>query len=450
MDKTLKKKKEETFEEYCHRISQMRQDLNMTWTHIANLINDETGFDYSADKYRKQEKRFVDTSDTDETDDILDDEEDNDEEFIPYGKESVSVNYEKNETTSTKDISLTDDELHNPSAILKAHGFDPELWDIKTVNNTKTNRKTITGDSFVYSSKVTVKPKETEDVTLQTVETFFAGLDESKLKNLHIEPKQYDPNGEFLEICIQDLHMGLLSYAQETGEDYDVDIATQRLNNCIADILQRTQGRKFKRIVFALLGDILHVDNLEGSTTKGTRQDTDTRPTRLFDKALEALLYTIEQLGEIAPVEVVCVSGNHDGLTGQLLCKCLEMAFRNDDNVTFFNSPNPRKWRRYGKVLIGFAHGDMKPNAVSEWLSNECDEWSLAKYREVHMGHLHSIQTLQKIEDNKYGLIARYLPALCASSAWEHDMGYPKSQRGMMSFVWNENTGLREIWYSNI
>ena len=126
------------------------------------------------------------------------------------------------------------------------------------------------------------------------------------------------------------------------------------------------------------------------------------------------------------------------------------MAFKDDENVVFFNGPNPRKWRRYGKVLIGFAHGDMKPNAITEWLSNECDEWSNAKYREVHLGHLHSTQTNQKIEDNKYGLIARYLPALCASSAWEHEQGYPNSQRGMMSFVWNESKGLREIWYTNI
>ena len=74
----------------------------------------------------------------------------------------------------------------------------------------------------------------------------------------------------------------------------------------------------------------------------------------------------------------------------------------------------------------------------------------MAKYREVHLGHLHSLQTMQKIEDNKYGLIARYLPALCSSSAWEHSMGFPNSQRGMMSFVWHEDKGLREIWYSNI
>lgn len=449
MDKIFKKKADETFEQYCLRVSALREDANLTWTNIAAIISEETGYDYSADRYRKAYKKYVsslpedvEVSESDEIDDT--------EDFVPSGKESISVNYEKNETTSTKDIPLTEEQLKNPAELLKAHNFNPDEWEVKSVNNTKTNRKTLTGDSYVYSSRIVVKPKETEEVTFKTVEEFFDKYDVSKIKSRTTVPKAYDPNGEFLEICIQDLHMGLLSYEQETSEDYDVAIARQRLENCVGDVLQRAKGRKFKRIVFALLGDILHVDNLNGMTSAGTRQDIDTRPTRIFEQALEALIHTIDELETIAPVEVINIPGNHDRLNSYTLCKAVEMAFRNDENVTFFNSPNPRKWRRYGNVLIGFAHGDMKPNAVSEWLSNECEEWSLAKYREVHMGHLHSLQTIQKIEDNKYGLIARYLPALCASSAWEHEMGYPKSQRGMMSFVWNEETGLREVWYSNI
>ena len=61
-----------------------------------------------------------------------------------------------------------------------------------------------------------------------------------------------------------------------------------------------------------------------------------------------------------------------------------------------------------------------------------------------------STNTIQKIEEGRSGMIVRYLPTLCASSAWEHHKAYSKEPKTVVSFVWNENTGLRDIWYSNI
>ena len=362
--------------------------------------------------------------------------------------ESISVDFSKQETTSEKIVDLDEQDIRDPNKLLVAHGFDPKNWIIVRANNSRTHKYSASADISCYSSRITVRPKNANEISYDDIDRFFEKFNPSN--TVSINPKQYDPDGEFLEVCIQDLHMGELAYAQEAGEDYDTSIARKRLENCVADIFERAKGRKFKRVVLALLGDILHVDNLEGTTTKGTRQDVDTRPTKIFDETLDMLIKTIELLGSIAPVTVVNIPGNHDKFSSYMLCKSMEMAFRGDDKVVFLNDPNPRKWVRFGNVLIGYAHGDMKPNAVTEWLSNECPEWSLAKYREVHLGHLHSLQTMKKIEDNKYGLIARYLPALCSSSAWEHSMGFPNSQRGMMSFVWHEDKGLREVWYSNI
>ena len=252
-------------------------------------------------------------------------------------------------------------------------------------------------------------------------------------------------------MCVQDLHIGLLSYGKETGEDYNVEIAKEYLNNTISDVVERCKNRKFKRILFVSLGDILHVDNQQNTTTKGTRQDVDTRVTKMFDEALNLMINCVKTLGEIAPVEVINTVGNHSQTLDYCLFKALECAYKNDENVKFFISPNPRKWNRYGNVLIGWAHGDMKAKNVTEWIQSEASkDWGLTKYRECHMGHLHSTQTLQKIEDSMSGLIVRYLPTLCASSAWEHHEGYSKHPKTLISFVWNEDKGLREMWYSGV
>jgi len=459
MNNIYKKKTTESFEDYCHRISALKNDLDATWDAVAKIINDNTGYNYTADKYRKEFRRYQKSCEEPQTEEeimqdtnSLTDEEGNIYyEYTPFDKESITINYEKDEQVSSREIPLTEEQLRNPRELLKAHGYDPENWELRTATNAKTSRRTPAGNTSVYSSRITIRPRNGKDITFADIDKYFESFDGKKYNRIKVTPKQYDADGEFLEICLQDIHMGLLSYEQETGEDYDVDIAKARLQNCMSDIYQRCKNRKFKRIVLVLLGDILHVDNLDGTTTKGTRQDVDTRPTRIFDEALKSLIEVVETLGNIAPVEVINIQGNHDRMTSYMLCKSLEMAFRGETNITFFNGPNPRKWRRYGKVLIGYGHGDLKVKNATEWLQGEASEdWGLSQFREVHFGHLHSLQTIQKIEDSVSGLITRYQPTLVASSAWEHKQGYSKNPKTMMSYVWNEDKGLREVWYSNI
>lgn len=366
-------------------------------------------------------------------------------------RETYEENYQDGTTTSDKVIGLLPDEIHNQDCLLKAHGFDPSIWKIISAKNSKWNQSSGTGTKTLYSSKISVKLKDNGDFSLEDVDEYFDNINKKKFDSLKIEPQQYDKNGEFLEIDVADLHVGLLSYGQETGEDYDVSIARERLEKAMNDIYERCEGKKFKRIVLALLGDIMHVDNQNNTTTKGTLQDVDSRVSKMYDEALDMLLEVILKLGKIAPVEVVGVTGNHSEVLDYCLYKALQMAFRDDKKVTFNISPNPRKWKRYGKVLIGWAHGDMKNPNVTEWIQGEAaNDWGQSLFREVHLGHLHSTQTLQKIENSKSGLITRYQPTLVASSAWEHRSGYPKNVKTVMSYLWDEEKGLRSIWYSNI
>lgn len=363
----------------------------------------------------------------------------------------VNINFDKDETTSTKTVELTEAQLYDPEELMRAHGIDPEKFVIKQVNNAKVERYGLTGDTETYTSRITVRPKLTKDFTISDVDKYFDDFKDKKFKGLKITPTQYDPKGEFLEVDIADLHVGLLSHDQETGEDYDVYIARERLERAMSDVYERCKGRKFKRIVLALLGDIMHVDNQDNTTTKGTRQDTDTRVTKMFDESLDMMIDVIQNLGKIAPVEVIGITGNHSEVLDYCMYRAMEQCYKDDKNVTFFISPNPRKWRRYGKVLIGYGHGDLKVKNATEWLQGEASEdWGLSQFREVHFGHLHSLQTIQKIEDSVSGLITRYQPTLVASSAWEHKQGYSKNPKTMMSYVWNEDKGLREVWYSNI
>jgi hypothetical protein len=366
-----------------------------------------------------------------------------DEDDICY-EEKDSYNNEL--LNNEKHVDLSKIDKTDPKSIMIAHGFSPDEYVLVSAKDSiwdKDNQTTL------HSSRIVVRPKNVGDITFEDIDEYFAKYD--NILPIYIKPVQYAPDAEFLEVCLQDTHIGLLSYGAETGEDYDVNIACERIEQAIADVVVRCEGRKFSRVVFSLIGDILHVDNSQNTTTKGIKQDVDTRISKMFDKALDVLINSICLLGNIAPVDVFSVPGNHDATLSYMLVKAVETAFKKDDNVQFYNSPSPRKWKRYGKVLIGWAHGDIPSKNVTEWIQSEAaEDWGQSKYREVHLGHLHSLNTLQKIEESKSGLIVRYLPTLCASSAWEHWQAYGDNPKTLISFVWDENKGLREQWYTNV
>ena len=343
----------------------------------------------------------------------------------------------------------------DPSYILTLHGFDPKLWEIVNCVNNYWNSQLKGGALQVsYQSKLTAKPKK-QGITFEDIDRYFE-TKEFKNKCPITHAAQYDPDGEILEICLPDLHSGLLAWRKETGQDYDVHIMQQKFNWCIADIIQRCKGKKLKKIYLVTLGDLLHFDNENQTTTKGTFQQADGRLSKIFDTTQDMVIDTVEALGDIAPVEVIYLPGNHDRVTGYTLIKGASKAFRHDKNIIFDTEPNPQKRRLIGVNLIGWTHGDMPKQNIANWLQHSArKEYGLSKFAEVHAGHFHSLTTKETKrdfiqEDDIGGVIIRYLPTISSSSYWEHHEGYTSGAHTMMCFVWNESTGLRETWRSNV
>ena len=192
-------------------------------------------------------------------------------------------------------------------------------------------------------------------------------------------------------------------------------------------MLARCEGRRYKRIMLALLGDLLHVDNDLQQTTKGTFQQTDGRMARVFTKTLDALIEVVDWLGTVAPVDVIYTRGNHDATVGWMLIKALEQTYRRDDNVNIDVSPDPQKHRLIGNVLIGFVHGDMPPKNLSGWLQVRARQMDTPiKYIEVHSGHLHAQKVREIVQtQDADGVVARD-----AHHQQQLDMGTPAGIRG--------------------
>lgn len=352
---------------------------------------------------------------------------------------------------SEKFITIRDADDITPEFILEAHGLNPALWEVVSYKNNLWNTQVEGGAKQIsYQSKLTAKPK-VDAFDLSYIDNYLETKQFKYSKPL-TNPLQYDINGEILEICLPDLHSGLLAWRKETGEDYDVHIAKDHFFKCLYDILDRCTGRKFKQIIFVTLGDVMHFDNDNQTTTKGTFQQADGRLAKIFDATLDMLIDGITLLGAMAPVEVVYLCGNHDRVMGYALLKAVEKAFRNDDNIIFDTEPNPQKHKLVGNILLGWTHGDMPNKNMGGWLQQSArKEYGQSLFAEVHAGHFHS----QKVNEYKQtyedsGVVVRFLPTICNASYWEHQQGYNSPTKALMCFVWNDTTGLREMWYSNI
>jgi DNA repair exonuclease SbcCD nuclease subunit len=216
----------------------------------------------------------------------------------------------------------------------------------------------------------------------------------------------------------------------------------------INDICNRIKDKKLEKIYLVPLGDILHYDTPTRTTTAGTNlESTELDFATIFNMGAEMLIGGIDKLLQIAPIEIPYISGNHDRTLGYALIKSIQFYYRNNQSVTVDCDILPRKFRKIGKSLVGWAHGDLAKDKVGSWLQTEArKEWGDTCFSEVHVGHFHTQQTVTE----KNGTIVRYLPSITDIDMWTYERGFVGAVKSTVSFVWDKDTGLKEMWFSNI
>ena len=128
------------------------------------------------------------------------------------------------------------------------------------------------------------KPNEyTKDDFLQSIEELISQYS-PKYPSIDYPTRQ---DGHLLIINPADVHIGKYADASETGDEYNIDIAKNRVRDGVKGILRNAEGYPIERILFCIGNDILHTDNVQGNTTKGTPQDKDGKWHKHFTEALE-------------------------------------------------------------------------------------------------------------------------------------------------------------------
>ena len=241
-----------------------------------------------------------------------------------------------------------------------------------------------------------------------------------------------------------DIHIGKYANGVETGGEYDVETACIRVLEGLEGLIQKAEGFSAERILFCIGNDVLHIDNVYGTTTKGTPQDTDGKWWEHFEVALALYVKCVEILREIAPVDVVHCMSNHDYQSGFHLAHALKSWFRKDKEVSFDIGVAHRKYYQYGTNLIGLEHGDgAKMDNLPLLMAQEKPKmWSETKFRYWYLHHLHH-KVKHKWRDAKdfIGVTVEYMRSPSGTDSWHNRKGFTGVPKAVEGFIHEKNSG---------
>jgi hypothetical protein len=248
-----------------------------------------------------------------------------------------------------------------------------------------------------------------------------------------------------LDVALHDAHFGKLCWALETGTDYDLKIVEDDYCRAIDDMLVLVAHYGIERIQMVVGSDIFQVDNLLGTTTKGTRVDSvDERLSKVFDVTFRCVDYGVRRFRSIADVDVFWIPGNHDYTTSWFLCRCLWQEYHDDPHVTVDCSPSPRKYRTYGPTLLGYDHGDeCKLDKLPLIMATDVPNlWAQSTYRRWCTGDKHRRAKYKYTgADTHNGVEVFIHPSLSGTDLWHFRKGYVNNIRMAECFLYSKHSG---------
>jgi len=236
---------------------------------------------------------------------------------------------------------------------------------------------------------------------------------------------------------IGDHHIGMLSWDQETGDNYDLSISETLLMNAMAHLVSIAPNSS--RATVAVMGDFMHYDSFKPLTpTHGNLLDADSRFPKMVRVAIRALRTTVaEALKRHREVRVIVEIGNHDLSSSIFLMECLSALYENEPRVTVDTSPRHFHYFDFGKCLVmtHHGHGPKMQDLPLIMATDRPEEWGRTSYRYIWTGHVHHDQ----VKDFA-GVKVESLRVLAPLDAHAHQSGY-RPMRDMKAIILHREFG---------
>jgi hypothetical protein len=304
-----------------------------------------------------------------------------------------------------------------------------EVKGVSTLYNAET------GEAKLQWVKTQQEKEQLLKLALEQVEAIFS--DKSiKVPKIGAPTKKLDED-LLIAYPMGDPHIGMYAWGEESGDDFDVEIAERNLVEATTRLVECSPPAKEGLIVN--VGDFYHSDSQANRTARsGNPLDVDTRWAKVLRVGVRAMRSCIEAaMRKHETVYVINEIGNHDDHTAQVLTMALDMAYENNPRVIFDNSPARFHYHRHGKVLIGVTHGDnVKPEKLGEIMAtDQAQEWGESVYRYWYTGHIHTRKVFELP-----GCVVESFRTLAAKDAWTAGAGY-RSGRDMYAIALDKEHG---------
>lgn len=235
-----------------------------------------------------------------------------------------------------------------------------------------------------------------------------------------------------------DPHIGMLSWAPETTENFDLEIAERVTNSVVGRLVAAAPPSRIGGL--ALIGDNFHADDDRQLTPgHGHKLDVDGRAPKVWRVGCRIWRTQIDQmLAKHAEVIVWPICGNHDPLTSFFLREWLAAWYRDEPRVTIGDNVSEHQYYLFGKCLLGFTHGHRnKPADLAGVMAADVpDLWARATAeRHWITGHIHS-KTFWELR----GCTLETLRTLAAKDSYAARNGY-RSKRASVAITYHPDRG---------
>lgn len=238
-----------------------------------------------------------------------------------------------------------------------------------------------------------------------------------------------------------DPHIGMLAWAAECTEHFDLRIAERELCACMVEMVARSPAAS--KAIVCNLGDFWHAEDDRQATPKsGHKLDVDGRSGKVGRTGLRILRSLIDTaLTKHAHVSFRSIPGNHDPHSSFWLPELMRATYANDPRVTVEDGFNPYQFDVFGANLLGWTHGHgAKLEALGEIMATDApDLWGAAKFRYWNTGHVHHWATKEL-----RGCVVDTHRTLAGRDAWHHQSGY-RSGRALKAIAYHRDWGLDSV-----
>lgn len=277
--------------------------------------------------------------------------------------------------------------------------------------------------------------KTTRDIERQQ-ELMLAAVDAMAAELPRVAPRR--ASGTYLDDLLTvyplgDPHVGMVSWPEETGDDWNLKIAEQTHCDAMSELVRAAPASK--QAVVVNLGDLYHRDGSVAETTRSKHPlDVDGRFMKMFRVGVKVMRRCIESaLEKHERVHVISAVGNHDESTAQALAVLLSEVYENEPRVTVDLSPSVFYYYRWGKVLLGVHHGHTAklPTLPGVMATDRAQDWGECKFRHWLTGHVHheSVKEYPGVTVETFGTLAAK-DAYAANGGW-------RSNRHMQAIVYH-------------